>query len=100
MRPATVASPSSMECDHQASIWDFAGRPPMRALVPSRRSPGWVIAMNALRIAVKSDFSLPPFRSWPALWSILHLSPPPLRTNWHTLLGGFSVGELRTRIEA
>eukprot|EP00972_Heterocapsa_arctica_P018711 2767777-Heterocapsa_arctica.AAC.1 len=50
-RPATVASPSSMECDHQASIWDFAGRPPMRALVPSRRSPGWVIAMNALRIA-------------------------------------------------
>eukprot|EP00972_Heterocapsa_arctica_P055735 8221513-Heterocapsa_arctica.AAC.1 len=51
MRPATAASTSNMECDHQASIWDFAGRPPMRALVPSRRSPGWVIAMNALRIA-------------------------------------------------
>eukprot|EP00972_Heterocapsa_arctica_P088383 13031310-Heterocapsa_arctica.AAC.1 len=50
-RPATAAQPSNMICDHQASIWDFAGRPPMRALVPSRRSPGWSIAMNALRIA-------------------------------------------------
>eukprot|EP00972_Heterocapsa_arctica_P100309 14793580-Heterocapsa_arctica.AAC.1 len=87
-----------MECDHLASLWDFAGRPPMAGLVPSRHAPGWILTISALRIAVRADFKLPPFRTWPALWSVLHHSPPPVRTNWHTLLGGVTVGELRARL--
>eukprot|EP00972_Heterocapsa_arctica_P069314 10241851-Heterocapsa_arctica.AAC.1 len=62
-----------MECDHLASLWDFAGRPPMAGLVPSRRSPGWVMAMSALRWAVRADFKAPP----PQDLARFVVSPPP-----------------------
>eukprot|EP00972_Heterocapsa_arctica_P003844 572493-Heterocapsa_arctica.AAC.1 len=72
------------------SLWELAGRPPMGGIVPSRRSQGWFQPISDLRRALKGILQLPPLRSWPSLWSVLHGTTPPPHVTWHALIGGIS----------
>eukprot|EP00969_Alexandrium_andersonii_P300182 13270478-Alexandrium_andersonii.AAC.1 len=61
------------------------------AAAPPRRSPAWAAA----RAFLESHCAVPgAFRSWQALYRLLHRRPAPVFISWGDLLGDFTDGDL------
>ena len=75
-----------METGHPFPLWRTLGFLSRWGAAPCTRSAQWGAVVARLRKAMPPGVKLPRMGSWPALWALVHATPPPAQTTWEHLL--------------
>ena len=81
-----------------ASLLTALGTPPSLRVVPSARSRDWRHASKLLHSALRRIGHHANFRSWQALWCLIHSTSAPVRTTWDELCDGFLLSDVAKRL--